>query len=497
MARRHLLVFLPGIGGSVLAARPRGVRPPETVWKARIPNILSTLHKPHRLSVEESPDLVPTGLVRSTTLVPGLVTLPGYEKVTARLAALPGAALDVCRPDRPRLPGANVLLFPYDFRKGVAHAALRLRDEIDARLHGLSESERAGRVIVVGHSMGGLVARYWLGPLGGAPDCRALITLGTPHRGAPKALDVLVNGARYKGLNFRGATEVIRGWQGVADLLPRYPMILDTTTGSPLYPYKLADSARRKPGPPQAPLEGLGMAEEAWNMHKDIETGWAPLGAEGEHPRPEVVARIGFGHSTLSGAVWDGTDLKVDKVHPYWLPTPGWEEDRGDQTVPAVSALPLELAGHSPQGLRVPQRHGPMGEAKFITDLVEAYERYGSTESVQGTDRPDALGLDLPDAHAVGTTLRVTVRLPDRARNRVAADPELLPTAWIWIAPEPAPGEPAAPTEPAPLSWDPGAGAYVHDWKPDTPGYYAVRIRARSVPGAGDLSVDDVLAVAE
>lgn len=79
---------------------------------------------------------------------------------------------DVCRPDRPRLPGANVLLFPYDFRRGVAHAAMRLRDEIDARLHGLSESERAGRVIVVGHSMGGLVARYWLGPLGGAPDCR-------------------------------------------------------------------------------------------------------------------------------------------------------------------------------------------------------------------------------------------------------------------------------------------------------------------------------------
>lgn len=481
----------------MLATHPRGAHPPETLWTARIPNIASTLRSPDRLSVEESPDLVPTGLVRSTTVLPGLSILPGYERVAARLAALPGAVPDVCRPDRPRVPGANVLMFPYDFRRGVAHAAVRLRDEIDARLHGLSRSERAGRVIVVGHSMGGLVARHWLGPLGGAPDCRALITLGTPHRGAPKALDVLVNGARCAGLNFRGTTEVIRGWQGVADLLPRYRMILDTTTGRPLYPHELAGLAPRRPGPPPAPVPGLGLAASARDMHRDIETGWARLGAEGQPPRPEVVARIGFGHATASGAVWDGRELKVDDVHPYWLPAPGWEEDRGDHTVPAVSALPLELSGHSPQGLRVSQRHGPMGEAKFITDLVEAYERYGSTESVQGTERPDALGLDLPDAHAVGTTLRVTVRLPDGARDRVLADPGLLPAAWIWIAPEPEPGEPAVPTDPVQLTWDAGTGTYVHDWKPGTPGYYGVRIRARAVPGAGDLSVHDVLAVVE
>ncbi|MGW4053423.1 esterase/lipase family protein [Streptomyces sp. NPDC004779] len=481
----------------MLAAPPRGTRAPEAVWKPRLPNLLSTVRSPHRLSVEESPDLVPTGLVHSATLVPGLLTLPGYEKVTARLAALPGAVPDVCRPDRPRLPGANVLLFPYDFRRGVAHAALRLRDEIDARLQGLSGSERAGRVIVVGHSMGGLVARYWLGPLGGAPDCRALITLGTPHRGAPKALNILVNGLRFGPLNFGDTAEVLRGWQGVADLLPRYPMILDTTTGRPLYPYELASSPPCRPGPPPAPVPGLGLADAAWTMHQDIAAGWAPLGAEGEHPRPEVVARIGFGHATASGAVWDGTELKVDDVHPYWLPAPGWEEDRGDTTVPAVSALPLELSDHNPQGLRVAQRHGPMGEAKFITDLVEAYERYGSTAAVQGTERPDALGLDLPDAHAVSTPLRVTVRLPDRARERVADEPDLLPAAWIWITPEPEPDEPATPTEPLPLTWDPGTGTYIHDWTPDTPGYYGVRIRARGVPAAGDLSVDDFLAVVE
>jgi triacylglycerol esterase/lipase EstA (alpha/beta hydrolase family) len=49
--------------------------------------------------------------------------------------------------------------------------------------------------------MGGLVARYWLGGLCAsvkprAGDCAALITVGTPHHGAPKALDWLVNGIR-------------------------------------------------------------------------------------------------------------------------------------------------------------------------------------------------------------------------------------------------------------------------------------------------------------
>ena len=38
-------------------------------------------------------------------------------------------------------------------------------------------------VVIVGHSLGGLLARLWLQELGGADRARALVTLSTPHRG--------------------------------------------------------------------------------------------------------------------------------------------------------------------------------------------------------------------------------------------------------------------------------------------------------------------------
>ncbi|MER5504828.1 hypothetical protein ABT052_05790 [Streptomyces sp. NPDC002766] len=69
-------------------------------------------------------------------------------------------------PDR-RNPAANVVLFPYDFRLGVRYAAELLAAGVHERLKDLTPPERVGRVMVVAHSMGGLVARYWLGPLEG------------------------------------------------------------------------------------------------------------------------------------------------------------------------------------------------------------------------------------------------------------------------------------------------------------------------------------------
>lgn len=58
--------------------------------------------------------------------------------------------------------------------------ALRLKREIDANVRG-------GRIDLVAHSMGGLVARFYLQQLGGARRVDRLVTLGTPHRGTHAA----------------------------------------------------------------------------------------------------------------------------------------------------------------------------------------------------------------------------------------------------------------------------------------------------------------------
>jgi len=47
--------------------------------------------------------------------------------------------------------------------------------------------ERHGPVHLVAHSMGGLIARYYLQEMQGAPNIRSLITLATPHQGTPVA----------------------------------------------------------------------------------------------------------------------------------------------------------------------------------------------------------------------------------------------------------------------------------------------------------------------
>nr|WP_281055091.1 hypothetical protein [Thermomonospora curvata] len=61
-----------------------------------------------------------------------------------------------------------------------------------------SKDNEDARGVFLCHSMGGLVARYYLEACGGAELCRAPITLGTPYRGSLDALSRLVNGVSFK-----------------------------------------------------------------------------------------------------------------------------------------------------------------------------------------------------------------------------------------------------------------------------------------------------------
>lgn len=58
-------------------------------------------------------------------------------------------------------------------------AAARLAEEVES----LVEETGYERIHVVGHSMGGLVARYYVTRLGGDERVHTLVTLGTPHTG--------------------------------------------------------------------------------------------------------------------------------------------------------------------------------------------------------------------------------------------------------------------------------------------------------------------------
>ncbi|MEU9301468.1 alpha/beta fold hydrolase [Streptomyces sp. NPDC048269] len=69
----------------------------------------------------------------------------------------------------------NYSPFTRDLRVTARHLARRVEE--------LCERTGQERVDLVGHSLGGLVARYYVQRLGGDARVRTLVTLGTPHSG--------------------------------------------------------------------------------------------------------------------------------------------------------------------------------------------------------------------------------------------------------------------------------------------------------------------------
>jgi len=368
--------------------------------------VVGTAVAPERLSLAESPLLRPVGLLPKVGVAAPLV-VPGYDGLVrqlqngfrGRVSETP--RVDIARSDSDPDLSADIMLFPYDFRLGVRDAAERLKSEIDRRLGSLTGDARKRRVIVVAHSMGGLVARYWLGPLAGAPDCHALITAGTPHRGAPKALDWLVNGVRIGPVHLKKPSAVLADWASVYDLLPRYPAVWSAARGAALYPHELDVTAFASP---DQHTGFVAEAKRAYEMHLDIERGWEAL----DGGLPEVVPLFSRGHGTLCRAELVDSGVTVTKRGAEWLPNPEWG---GDGTVPALSATPIELSDRQGTWRPVVERHGPMASTGTIVKLLQEYA-CNSTEAVRG-DRPDRpwLGLDLPEFVAAGESLRVEAEL--------------------------------------------------------------------------------------
>ncbi len=99
----------------------------------------------------------------------------------------------------------DVIFFDYDFRLPNARSATKLQTE----LSGYSE------VVLVAHSMGGLVAGYFLASSAvNRQKTTALITLGTPFVGAAKCINVMETGEMITfnllGLNFNLFKDTIK-----------------------------------------------------------------------------------------------------------------------------------------------------------------------------------------------------------------------------------------------------------------------------------------------
>jgi pimeloyl-ACP methyl ester carboxylesterase len=392
----HLVVVVPGIGGSVLVDDDE-----EEVWSARVGDLLSIAHGSDRLNVEEHPHYHARGLIKSLRPLPIWSAIRGYESLltalTDRRTGLPGA-----RPDDGTgecIPDANVVAAGYDFRLGVESAADEINATIKCRLKHLwpRKDQRRGRVVIIAHSMGGLVARQWAGREKNRKLCGAILTLGTPHRGAPKAMDVLANGIKIGPFHDTAPREMLQGWQSMYDLLPTFPAVLDTT-----------GRARTARIPAHLDVDWLkGPATRSLEMHRQMEVWWRdPNWANQELLEP----RIGYAHGTLRRATWNGRKIRIDKK-PYdgYELGPGWADSDGDGTVPALSALPPERR-NLPTNYLVPERHLNLPSAQWVTEWIKTTLKF-LPKPVEGIGRPAVLGVDVDPVIPAHAPTPITMRI--------------------------------------------------------------------------------------
>ena len=75
-----------------------------------------------------------------------------------------------------RIETMNYSILTGDIRAAAAH--------LGAEVERIVEETGYERIHVIGHSMGGLIARYYVTRLGGDAHVHTLVTLGTPHQGS-------------------------------------------------------------------------------------------------------------------------------------------------------------------------------------------------------------------------------------------------------------------------------------------------------------------------
>ena len=91
------------------------------------------------------------------------------------------------------------------FSEEVPHFAERLSEAVNlATVH-----SGCDKVDLVGHSMGGLVVRYYIEKLGGAASVNAAVTIGAPHRGTKTAALGIFKSSKQ----FRPDSSLITGFE--------------------------------------------------------------------------------------------------------------------------------------------------------------------------------------------------------------------------------------------------------------------------------------------
>lgn len=404
VGRTHdAVIIVPGIMGSELYDTRCG----RTIWGARSAGwyvrAWSTGSGLEDLQLTDAEQQGEYGRVRPV----GLLRFPAFFRVLGGLEPytklVKTARTQVAHPDA-------VLEFAYDWRLPVRHNARLLAEAArrhldawrsrpahqEARLR--HPDQRPAQLVLVAHSMGGLLVRQMhteFEPLG---DIRATLTLGTPFYGAVNAVALLNSGqgspiplpARRPFTSVlrpdadRGLQRLVRDLPGVHDLLPTYRSLVEGPSEAMVRRLDAGD------------VEALGGSRElaaqslAWQASLDevtLRNHRAVIGVQQQ--------------TTQSFRLTDGIVTAEERIRAGQS---AGEDRRGDGTVYRESAF---LAG-VPE-IPVAQQHGSLARKDAVLDVVRYVLSEHDFDRIGPPLGGDDIGLTTPDAVTPGEEFTVEV----------------------------------------------------------------------------------------
>lgn len=393
------VVIVPGIMGSTLRLAATG----DIIWGftdvVKYTKLWLSGGAAHELAVtaeERAGELgrvVPDGLLRAPAAAPFLQGFEPYDGLVDRVRAV------VAHRDA-------VLEFGYDWRLSVrhnarelAHAAARhLRTWRDHPARTGAPVQRDPQIVIVAHSMGGLLARALPVVEGrdGVPavtaNIRSVVTLGTPFLGAVKAA-VLLNtgdGTPIRFAHKRRMRSVAVTCPGVYDLLPMYRCV------------RRAEDVVRLTAEDVKEIGGdHALAQDAIDFDREVQK------------QPIAGHRLIYGtrQSTLQSMQITGSQV-LASPDDFERDEGGLVRDGGGRLISrrrdgdGTVGRDWATHGSGTDPFALPQQHGALAKSTEAVEAVIAVVLDRTLGDIQGGTE---LGLDVPDVVALNRPWTIVV----------------------------------------------------------------------------------------
>ena len=198
---RRTVIFVPGLMGSEFWLGN------ERIW----PSVKTIFSNPELFIYPSKVPIEPRNIVDEVVIVPNLIKQDQYNRLGDYLVE----ELNYQR-------GVDFFEFPYDWRQDVRTSAQQLAQ--------LVESLPANQpIILIGHSLGTMVSRYYVGHLGGHKRIERMILMGGPHKGAVKGLVSMLVAPEVLPFGIMGERmrKIVMTFVTSYQILPDYPVGTD------------------------------------------------------------------------------------------------------------------------------------------------------------------------------------------------------------------------------------------------------------------------------